>query len=188
MSELTTVQARAPLAGKQPSSNGPAARFARPERPAKPVSAAADAQTHLAPNRTAADNYSTQLLLEKQFGVKLSDIRAKVLEIFRSQGMDSTEIEQLSPADAQAQISVDGYWGVEQTSARIVDFARAAAGSDPNRLEALKAAIQKGFEAAKEVFGGTLPDISQQTLERALARLDDWAAEQPAAPRVNLSV
>lgn len=139
-------------------------------------------------------DYSNQLLLEKQFGVKLDDVRNKVIDIFRKQGIDTTAIEKMTPQEAQAQISDNGYWGVEKTSERIFNFAVDAAGGDPAKLERIKAAIQHGFDSAKQDFGGTLPDISQKTFDRTMERLDNWAetmgnssAPQQAKSGVNVT-
>ena len=84
--------------------------------------------------------------------------------------------------DAQAMIAEDGYFGVEQTSDRIVDFAIGIAGGDPSRLDAILAGVEQGFNEALEAFGGWLPDISYQTYDAVLAKLDAWAnGEQQAS-------
>ena len=195
MNDINSIQARYIPPVKPSISDASARPVARAEQDARAEPAAIADQPR--PDLAAASmrDYSTQLLLEKQFGVTLNSIREKVLEIFRSQGLDTQGIEQLSPEEAKAQIGADGYWGVEKTAARIADFAVQAAGGDPARLDALKAAIQSGFDAAKTAFGGTLPDISQQTLTRVWERLDKWAVSGAEAPppdrpdtHVNLSV
>lgn len=80
-------------------------------------------------------------------------------------------------AQAQADIAEDGYWGVNQTSDRIVDFAKALCGGDPDKIEEMKAAFEKGFKQAKETWGGELPEISQKTYDAVLEKFDAWAAE-----------
>ena len=77
-------------------------------------------------------------------------------------------------AQAQADIADDGYWGVEQTSDRIVDFAKALSGSDPDKADKMIEAFKKGFEAATKSWGKKLPDISQQTYDAVLKKLDEW--------------
>ena len=44
-------------------------------------------------------------------------------------------------AQAQADIADDGYWGVEQTSDRIVEFAKALTGGDASKAEEMRAAF-----------------------------------------------
>ena len=80
-------------------------------------------------------------------------------------------------AQAQADIAEDGYWGVKQTSDRIVDFAKALCGGDPDKIEEMKAAFEKGFKQAKETWGGELPEISQKTYDAVLEKFDAWASE-----------
>ena len=182
MNEINSLQARYIPPVKPTFSDASARPVARAEQdaPAEPAAIADQRRPDLA--AAIMGDSSTQLLLEQQFGVTLNSIRDKVLEIFHRQGIDTTAIEQLSPAEAKAQIGADGYWGVEKTSERIADFAVQAAGGDPARLDALKAAMPAGFEAAKAAFGGTLPDISQQTLARTWERLDAWAVSRKEAP------
>lgn len=79
-------------------------------------------------------------------------------------------------AAAKEAISEDGYWGVKQTSERIVSFAKALVGGDPSRVEEMRAAFIKGFEAATEAWGGTLPEITSRTYDAVMALFDEWAA------------
>lgn len=80
-------------------------------------------------------------------------------------------------AQAQKDIAEDGYWGVEKTSERILDFAKALSGGDPDKIETLKNAFKKGFEQATKTWGDKLPDISQRTYDATLKKFDDWAEE-----------
>lgn len=73
---------------------------------------------------------------------------------------------------AQEAISEDGYWGVKQTSDRIVEFATALAGDDSKALEKMKDAFIKGFKQAEKTWGGKLPDISQRTYDAVIEKLD----------------
>ena len=80
-------------------------------------------------------------------------------------------------AQAQADIAEDGYWGVNQTSDRIIDFAKALTGGDPAKIEEMRAAFEKGFKMATGTWGSKLPDISQQTYKAVMDKFDSWAAE-----------
>ena len=77
-------------------------------------------------------------------------------------------------AQAQADIAEDGYWGVNQTSDRILDFAKALSGNDKSKAQELLDAFKKGFNQATKAWGGTLPDISQQTYDKVLEKFDSW--------------
>jgi hypothetical protein len=92
---------------------------------------------------------------------------------------DNSEIDiaNLSRQDAQELIADDGYFGVEQTSERIFQFAVGIGGGDVGRLDAIKEGIQKGFQDALDAFGGWLPDISYKTMDKVMEKLDKWASE-----------
>ncbi len=98
-------------------------------------------------------------------------------------GETTTNIMDLTPEMARDFIGEDGYWGVEQTSDRIVDFAISAAGNDPNNLDKIKEGINSGLEMAKEAFGGTLPEISKQTYNATMEKLDAWASHPTEPPQ-----
>ncbi len=81
-------------------------------------------------------------------------------------------VDAATKAQAQADIAEDGYWGVEATSDRIVDFAVALAGNDPDKLEEMRAAFEKGFKMATSTWGKELPDISQRTFDAVQRKFD----------------
>lgn len=85
-------------------------------------------------------------------------------------------VDAATKAQAQADISEDGYWGVKQTSGRILDFAKALTGGDPEKMEKMRAAFEKGYKKAEETWGGKLPDISRQTYDAVMKGFDDLAA------------
>lgn len=86
-------------------------------------------------------------------------------------------VDAATKAQAQADIAEDGYWGVNQTSDRIVDFAKALCGGDPDKIEEMREAFEKGFKQAKNTWGGELPEISQKTYDAVMEKFDAWAAE-----------
>lgn len=86
-------------------------------------------------------------------------------------------VDAQTKAQAQADIAEDGYWGVEQTSDRIIDFAKALTGGDPDKIEEMREAFQKGFKQATGTWGNKLPDISQKTYEATMKKFDAWAAQ-----------
>ncbi|MCR4896659.1 MAG: hypothetical protein K5891_07800 [Lachnospiraceae bacterium] len=82
------------------------------------------------------------------------------------------EVDAETKAQAQKDISEDGYWGVKQTSERIVSFATALTGGDPDKIDEMEEAFKKGFEQAKKAWGGELPEISQQTYDAVLEKFE----------------
>lgn len=83
-------------------------------------------------------------------------------------------VDAATKAQAQADIAEDGYWGVEQTSDRILDFAKALSGNDPDKADELLAAFKKGFEQATKSWGDKLPDISQRTYDAVVEKFESW--------------
>lgn len=92
------------------------------------------------------------------------------------------EVDDSTRLNAQQEISEDGYWGAKQTSARLIDFAKALSGGDPSKIELLRKSIEEGYKAAEKAWGGELPEISKQTIEATRKGLDDWAKEASQTP------
>lgn len=84
-------------------------------------------------------------------------------------------------AQAQADIAADGYWGVEQTSSRILDFAKALSGGDASKADDLFAAFKKGYEQATSTWGKDLPELSQDTYKAVEEKFKAWKEETQAA-------
>lgn len=78
-------------------------------------------------------------------------------------------------AKAKEDVSEDGYYGVKQTSQRILDFAVALTGGDPSKIEAMKDAFKKGYEMAEKAWGGELPDICKDTYDAVFKGFDEMA-------------
>lgn len=83
-------------------------------------------------------------------------------------------VDAATQSQAQADIADDGYWGVNQTSDRILDFAKALSGGDSSKAEELLSAFKKGFEQATKSWGGSLPSISQKTYDAVVEKFDKW--------------
>lgn len=86
-------------------------------------------------------------------------------------------VDAATKAQAQADIAEDGYWGVKQTSDRIVQFATALTGGDPSKIEEMRSAFQKGYAKAEKTWGGALPAISRQTYEAVMSKFDNLSKE-----------
>lgn len=86
-------------------------------------------------------------------------------------------VDAATQAQAQKDIAEDGYWGVEQTSDRIIDFAKALTGGDPDLIDKMQTAFEKGFSQATQSWGKKLPDISQRTYDAVLEKFQAWRDE-----------
>lgn len=87
-------------------------------------------------------------------------------------GYDGKPIQELTQDEAKALIAEDGFFGVAKTSDRIADFVLAGAGDDIEKLKAGREGIIRGYNQAEKAWGGNLPDISKETLEKALEKVD----------------
>lgn len=86
-------------------------------------------------------------------------------------------VDAATKAQAQEDISEDGYWGVEQTSDRIIDFAKALTGGDPDLIDQMQEAFEKGFSEATKSWGKELPEISQKTYDAVMEKFEAWRNE-----------
>lgn len=86
-------------------------------------------------------------------------------------------IDEAARLKAQEEISENGYWGVKQTSERILSFAKALTGGDPSKIEEMRAAFEKGFSQATKAWGQDLPSISNDTYDAVMKGFDAWAEE-----------
>ncbi len=96
-----------------------------------------------------------------------------------AQGFDLEQLEyngrpltELTPEEATDLVAEDGYFGVDQTAQRLADFVIKGGGDDLQRLQAGREGINRGFNEAEKIWGGKLPEISYQTMEKALSMID----------------
>ena len=99
---------------------------------------------------------------------------AKADDMWRFLASGDFTVDAETKAQAQADIAEDGYWGVEKTSDRILDFAKALSGGDTSKAETLLEAFKKGFEEATGTWGKELPEISQKTYDAVLEKFEAW--------------
>ena len=86
-------------------------------------------------------------------------------------------------ANAKNDIAEDGYWGVNQTSDRIFDFAKALSGEDESKMQEMVKAVEKGFKEATKSWGKNLPDISNQTYKAVMDKFDKWFEDNGSSAR-----
>ncbi|PHS56967.1 MAG: hypothetical protein COB17_07890 [Sulfurimonas sp.] len=87
-------------------------------------------------------------------------------------GYKGKAIAELSQDEAAQLVSADGIFGISQTSQRIANFVINGAGSDESRLRAGREGMIQGFKEAEAMWGGKLPEISQQTMLNAIEMVD----------------
>lgn len=125
-----------------------------------------------------ADARTAQLRsLVEQLMTKQSTVYSNATDIWSFIKSGQYEVDPATKAQAQADIAEDGYWGVNQTSDRIIQFATALTGGDPSKIEEMREAFKKGYAQAEKTWGGELPEISKQTYEAVMKKFDDLAAQ-----------
>ena len=125
-----------------------------------------------------ADARTAQLrsLVEQMMG-KQANAYGQANDIWQFLREGNYTVDPATKAQAQADIAEDGYWGVEQTSDRIIQFATALTGGDPDKIEEMRAAFKEGFKQAEKMWGGELPEISQKTYDAVMEKFDKLAKE-----------
>ncbi|MFZ6718600.1 DUF5610 domain-containing protein [Undibacterium sp. Ji49W] len=145
-------------------------------------------------NKTAAPDL--QALLEES-DRKAQEIINLIKPLVQQQGLDLSKVvsgEQKISASpeaikaAQAAVADGGEFSVQKTAERILSFAKAAIGDDPAKLDKITAAVEQGFKEASDILGGSLPDISKQTLEAIRTEFSRWKSEGiPSGDTVSLA-
>ncbi|WP_158333265.1 hydrogenase-4 component G [Campylobacter concisus] len=92
-------------------------------------------------------------------------------------GYNGKSLNELSSGEANDLISENGFFGITNTADRIASFVLNGAGDDVEKLKTGREGVAKGFEDAKKIWGGELPEISQKTIEKTLETLDKKIAE-----------
>ena len=125
-----------------------------------------------------ADARTSQLrsLVEKIMG-KQADTYGNANDIWSFLRSGNYTVDPATKAQAQADIAEDGYWGVNQTSDRIIQFATALTGGDPDKIESMLEAYKKGNEQAQKTSCASLTENSQQTYDAIMKNFHNLAAD-----------
>lgn len=87
-----------------------------------------------------------------------------------------------NPEDAAKAVAEGGDWSVDAVATRIFDLAKAIAGDDPEKLSAMRAAVEEGFKQAGEVWTNAtglqnMPDITKDTQTEIGRRFDELESQ-----------
>lgn len=128
--------------------------------------------------KAAAESHTQQLQnIVQQLMSKQSQAYGTANNMWQFLASGKFEVDAATKAQAQQDISEDGYWGVKQTSSRILDFATALTGGDPSKIEDMRKAFEKGYKQAEKTWGGELPEISKQTYDAVMKGFDKMAED-----------
>lgn len=105
---------------------------------------------------------------DSSFEAEHDEFKTFLLDI----GYKGKSIASLSKSEAAELVGEDGFFGVAQTSERIAQFVIDGAGGNEDLLREGKKGIIEGFKEAESMWGEKLPDISYETLDKAVAMID----------------
>jgi hypothetical protein len=90
----------------------------------------------------------------------------------KDMGYEGKNIASLSQKEAKELVGEDGFFGIKQTSERMANFVINGAGGDENLMRAGREGMIAGYKMAEDMWGGELPQISQDTMKKALELVD----------------
>ncbi|EGK7561372.1 hypothetical protein IO476_000324 [Campylobacter coli] len=107
-------------------------------------------------------------------GKDLNSIKSILSDIdFASLGYHGKSPLEMNTDELNQLISKEGFFGIDNTSNRIADFVIKGAGNDVEKLKKGLEGIKQGFEQAEKIWGGELPQISQDTIEATIKKVSD---------------
>ena len=92
-------------------------------------------------------------------------------------GYSGKSINELSQYEAAELVSENGYFGIQNTANRIADFVINGANGDAELLRSGLEGVKQGFAQAEDMWGQALPDISAETMNKTLDRINQAIME-----------
>ena len=96
---------------------------------------------------------------------------------YAAMGYEGKAIGELNKDEASELIGENGFFGINNTADRIANFIVNAAGGDPAKLQAGREGMLRGFNEARKIWGGELPEISEKTITLATEAIERKIAE-----------
>ncbi|ECQ3711351.1 hypothetical protein FY796_02355 [Campylobacter coli] len=107
-------------------------------------------------------------------GNDLNSVKSMLSDIdFASLGYNGKNPLTMNTDELNQLISEEGFFGIDNTANRITDFVIKGAGNDVEKLKKGLEGIKQGFEQAEKIWGGELPQISQDTIEATIKKVSD---------------
>ncbi len=187
VNSIGTVAASYPDAASKPAASAEKAPAAKPDQDTAVVyeksSSSADRVTGRTRQNSAivaqlkaeteARTAQLQSLVEKMLAKQGQTLaNADSIWSFLANGNLSTDPDVI--AQAQKDVAEDGYWGAEQTSERILSFAKALANDDPEKADEMLEAFKKGYRQATGAWGKDLPSLCSDTYDLVEKKFAEW--------------
>ena len=107
-------------------------------------------------------------------GNDLNSVKSMLSDIdFASLGYNGKNPLTMNTDELNQLISEEGFFGIDNTANRIADFVIKGAGNDVEKLKKGQEGIKQGFEQAEKIWGGELPQISQETIAATIKKVSD---------------
>ncbi|ECK8016523.1 hypothetical protein ACL9VV_000483 [Campylobacter coli] len=107
-------------------------------------------------------------------GNDLNSVKSMLSDIdFASLGYNGKNPLTMNTDELNQLTSEEGFFGIDNTANRIADFVIKGAGNDVEKLKKGLEGIKQGFEQAEKIWGGELPQISQDTIEATIKKVSD---------------
>lgn len=87
-------------------------------------------------------------------------------------GYEGKALSELKPEEATCLLQKKGFFSVEESASRLIEFATQKAQEDVRTMQAVKQGIIRGFEDAARMNEVPLADICHQTLTAVIEALD----------------
>ncbi len=112
--------------------------------------------------------------------MSVDELQDAVLELKDRLEDGTLEVSQEDIDKAKELTSEDGYYGVKQTSERILGFAKALSGGDVEKAEELRDAVTQAFEEVADMWGGmeNAPQLTKDTYDAVMQGFDEWVGIQ----------
>ena len=131
---------------------------------------------------TTSKGIATEYAGKSALGIKnegMKDVVAHMLgaQANKASGKGGVNIDSILRSYGVEPIKSDGsddFWGAEKTANRILDFAKSLAGDDYESFKKVKKAFEKGFGECEHIWGGKLPGVCYDTLDRVRKGFDEW--------------
>ena len=107
-------------------------------------------------------------------GNDLNSVKSMLSDIdFASLGYNGKNPLTMNTDELNQLISEEGFFGIDNTANRIADCVIKGAGNDVEKLKKGLEGIKQGFEQAEKIWGGELPQSSQDTIEATIKKVSD---------------
>lgn len=122
---------------------------------------------------SSQNNFSAQATLSSGQAKDIDTIRSMLASIDADLiGYKGKPLATLTPEEAKELVSDGGFFSVDKTAERIADFVVLGAGENIEKLKKGREGVIKGYEEAQKIWGGELPEISQESYKKALEKID----------------